>query len=429
MDPYEMWRRRLAKTPSGAPEHPAILPILRLYCTPDEADFLSRMPAKICNITELAEYYGRDIEWTQKAIDALVEKFLVGSLDFGDGVRLYTPAQIIPGFWDFTYMRVDSKLPVKELTRLFSEYWDTFYPAAYGRDAATQDFRVMVREESLPERYTEILDYESATRIVANAGRIAVGTCSCTTMKREAGKETCDRPIETCMSFNACADAILSMGQAREITQEEALDIIKHCKDRNMIQCADNVKNEPWYLCNCCKCCCGLFEVLRDYDVKTSVVAANYVAQTDEESCIGCGACLEACPIDAIELKGSHAEVRQNACIGCGLCVSVCKGNARRLERRPRRTYTPNELQEKFLGMALDRGKFGDQLFFDVHRRSHRVLGGLVNVFFKVPPVKQLFRIDGIKSRFLGRVARKYINDTNRSVESERKRLAGASAA
>jgi len=62
--PFEMWRRRLDKTPSGAPEHPAVLKILKLYCTAEEADFLSRMPAKFSSLPQLARAVIRDLEKT-----------------------------------------------------------------------------------------------------------------------------------------------------------------------------------------------------------------------------------------------------------------------------------------------------------------------------------------------------------------------------
>jgi NADH:ubiquinone oxidoreductase subunit F (NADH-binding) len=47
------------------------------------------------------------------------------------------------------------------------------------------------------------------------------------------------------------------------------------------------------------------------------------------EKCVGCGACLKKCPVDAIigTLKQPHFVI-EDKCIGCGLCFEACKFNA-----------------------------------------------------------------------------------------------------
>lgn len=46
-----------------------------------------------------------------------------------------------------------------------------------------------------------------------------------------------------------------------------------------------------------------------------------------EDACIGCGACVAACPHYAIRLQNINAE----RCVVCGTCVSVCCAKARRI--------------------------------------------------------------------------------------------------
>ena len=49
------------------------------------------------------------------------------------------------------------------------------------------------------------------------------------------------------------------------------------------------------------------------------------VAVVDEERCIGCARCIDACPVDAIVgAQGYMHTVVESWCIGCKLCLPPC---------------------------------------------------------------------------------------------------------
>ncbi|MCR5372978.1 MAG: 4Fe-4S binding protein [Solobacterium sp.] len=52
-------------------------------------------------------------------------------------------------------------------------------------------------------------------------------------------------------------------------------------------------------------------------------------AVIDEAKCIGCGACIIHCPVQAIRMQpGWHAQVNPTVCTCCGTCVSLCHRKA-----------------------------------------------------------------------------------------------------
>ncbi len=47
-------------------------------------------------------------------------------------------------------------------------------------------------------------------------------------------------------------------------------------------------------------------------------------AIVNQETCSGCADCVDACPLDAIEMQDGKAVVDEDTCGDCGACVDVC---------------------------------------------------------------------------------------------------------
>ena len=76
------------------------------------------------------------------------------------------------------------------------------------------------------------------------------------------------------------------------------------------------------------------------------------------KKCIGCGICVQACPVEALNLVDGVCVVDQEKCIECGKCVRVCPTSAIELEGyikpkdiKPKKIISAEEAGEKCSGV------------------------------------------------------------------------------
>lgn len=54
-----------------------------------------------------------------------------------------------------------------------------------------------------------------------------------------------------------------------------------------------------------------------------------YSVEVDTEKCVGCGECVDICPVDVFELQDEiSVPVNEEECLGCESCIEVCEEEA-----------------------------------------------------------------------------------------------------
>lgn len=54
-----------------------------------------------------------------------------------------------------------------------------------------------------------------------------------------------------------------------------------------------------------------------------------YGPEVDSEKCIGCGECVEICPVNVYEIQDEKSvPVNGDECLGCESCIEVCEQGA-----------------------------------------------------------------------------------------------------
>jgi NAD-dependent dihydropyrimidine dehydrogenase PreA subunit len=62
-------------------------------------------------------------------------------------------------------------------------------------------------------------------------------------------------------------------------------------------------------------------------------VIMGYTVTVDMDKCVGCGECVDVCPVEVYEIKDGKSEpANAEECLGCESCVEVCESNAINVE-------------------------------------------------------------------------------------------------
>ena len=55
----------------------------------------------------------------------------------------------------------------------------------------------------------------------------------------------------------------------------------------------------------------------------------SYNVSVDAEKCVGCGECVDVCPVEVYELQNEKSvPVNEEECLGCESCIEVCEHDA-----------------------------------------------------------------------------------------------------
>ena len=386
--------------------------ILEILFTPEEAELASKIPVAPTDLDHLAAHLGVGAEQLKPRLDAMCEKGVVLDLvNPGTGRTKYLLSPPVVGFFEFSMMRANDGIPKKRMAEALEAYIhadDTFVREAFGGDTVLG--RALVHETALgDEAMPDVLDWERATAILSEARAWAVALCYCRHKAEHLGKP-CDAPQEVCLSLDGAAKFVVRRNFGRAIEKSEALAIMTRARESGLVQIADNVRNRPFYVCNCCGCCCGQLEAINTFGLP-AVNPSGFLAQSNLEQCSGCSRCSRACPITAITMTAQrvaakrkndlHPVVDADRCIGCGVCADACKKDAMTMVRRTARRYLPENGIERSLRMALERGHLAQLLFEGATSQGNGFLNQALRALVSLPGAQRILASEQVSSRFL----------------------------
>jgi NAD-dependent dihydropyrimidine dehydrogenase PreA subunit len=315
--------------------------ILKHLFNPEDAEVALKLkfqPEPLKKIYRRFKKSGMQLEELEQKLDNMFFKGIInrGARNSGDlEEKYYAIAALAIGMYEYQLGRL-----TKEFYTDHEQYVDEAFIDEYNSSGIPQ-LRVIPIEETL-EYQPGIASYDDIRELIETVGEpIAVAECICRQAKELMG-EPCKKTklVDSCFSFRAAAKSYLEKGLARQITKEEALELLRKAEDDGLVLQPGN-SLRPMNICTCCGCCCGILTHQKKISEPAKFFATNFYAEVDEDSCIGCGTCVERCNMDAIDVEDAMAKVDLTRCIGCGVCVPTCTSEAIKLRKKEEEILPP----------------------------------------------------------------------------------------
>jgi len=321
--------------------------LLRETYTPLEAEVALALPTKVMplqpvGVDEIIDKVDLPREELVDILENLSERGLLFSGTTKDGKKGYALHQRGFGFPQAFFWKGEDTPTSRKMADLLTEFYKSKALMPSHPTSKTPAFQFIPVNEAIEPGMQAVYPYTMLEKVIEQARVIAVAHCPCRIRAKLRGRG-CDHLTEVCLKFDDMAEYLIEKGLGREITKEEALELIKKSEEDGLVHFVDNALGDIKHNCNCCSCCCWALGPIKRRKIPRDLIMATYfIRETDEDECTGCGTCIEICPVNAITLVNDSAVIDEDWCVGCGLCVSQCSNSAAKLRQKPAKTPSQN---------------------------------------------------------------------------------------
>lgn len=251
---------------------------------------------------EVASQCGKSIEETTN----LLWDLAVAGVCFVneiDGVDKYWYETWVPGIME---MMVNNKENVKKYPQIaesFEAYGRVRGPKTAGNFPVGIGLMRVIPIEQAIEGETRRASYEEVSKYLNDNDIFTVSDCSCRTAREVMGEGCGHLKEDMCIQMGHAAEYYIRTGRGRQITREEAFEIIKRAEENGLVHQIPNLdgSGKTHAICNCCGCSCLSLRTAEMF-LNPDMVRSNYVSHIDKEKCVACGECVENCQVNALRL-------------------------------------------------------------------------------------------------------------------------------
>ncbi len=274
-----------------------------------EAEIAMMFPTQLTTVDEAAALAGVDPESIREAADIIAEKGVLFSAKV-DGVMKYHRVPWAPGICEHLILHKASQGP--EVANAFIDHCRDIVSIVganftIGRgNLRTIPIGKSIKAEATTASYEQLKTYLDSSTIFSKAD------CACRLAQRIV-ETPCEHPIEgMCIQIGPEAEYYINTHRAVQITREEAEEIILKAERLGLVHQIFNNEgiNQSTFICNCCGCSCASLRAVSLFRI-ADANRSNFVAEVDEDKCVGCGACVENCNPNALALGSALSKENQ----------------------------------------------------------------------------------------------------------------------
>ena len=324
----------------GYPFNEGLIDLLKEMFNPVEAQVALAIPNNLeplAVVDQEAIVAGCDLPKSRviEALQSLSNRNMLYTRTTATGATGYALLQVGYGIPQTFFWSGRNDKRARRMAKLVLNYFSVPTTQKVYADGPTKTYKYTPANLSIDLTIQGVMPNEQMGPIVEAATKIAVAHCPCRMSATILGRTDCHHSLEVCIKYDELAEFILDKGLAREISKDEAITILSDSEKEGLVHMVDNAQGQIKHTCNCCGHYCWNVGILRRRKIPRDMLMAVYfVRETFLDECIGCGACAEICPVDAVTMVNDRPEVDQNWCIGCGVCAVCCPAGVISIKRR-----------------------------------------------------------------------------------------------
>ncbi|MFR1708236.1 MAG: FAD-dependent oxidoreductase [Clostridium sp.] len=251
---------------------------------------------------ELAPLCGKTIEKTTELLLELADAG-VCFVNNIEGVDTFWYDTWVPGIMEMMVNNKKNVAKYPQIARAFEAYGRVRGPKTAGSFPVGVGLMRVIPIEHAIEGETRRASYEEVSKYLNENEIFSVADCSCRTAREAMGEGCGHLKEDICIQMGHAAEYYIRTKRGRQITREEAFEIIKRAEENGLMHQIPNLdgSGKTHAICNCCGCSCLSLRTASMF-INADMVRSNYVSKVDKEKCVACGECVQHCPVNALQL-------------------------------------------------------------------------------------------------------------------------------